>query len=327
MYDRLNFGNHLHMHLFNPISITNQNNSDYHLKDINWDGQSFGYSLLMINDHQRNQFYQAALGDVTDKTVLDIGTGTGLLSVIAVQQGAKKVYAIERNRRNYELAKHFIEQSGLSDRIELICADILSIDQKVWKHDTIDVTITETFANDCFIENFAFLVEHVERTFNLSPDHRWIPDNISLKLALVDIPPLNEFDPGVNISDEYCSQINNAIQIYRNSLYHKYDIGNMPVAQIPRLTPEHMTQVDSYFVNCNLRSYLDSFKYYLTFDHTSMKDPYLKVEWVLHSNNIDYMLNRSPSWRSIAFKIDPAGSSEFYFRFNPYSHALLGSQV
>ena len=99
------------MPIFNTKLSTVENNIDYHLKDINWDGQSFGYSLLMINDQERNQFYRDALGDVTDRVVLDIGSGTGLLSVIAVQQGAKKVYAFEYNRRNYELAKSFIEIS------------------------------------------------------------------------------------------------------------------------------------------------------------------------------------------------------------------------
>lgn len=305
---------------------------DYHLKATNWDGHSFGYSLLMINDHARNQFYRDVIGDVTGKVVLDIGAGTGLLSVIAVQQGAKEVFAYEHNRQNYEIARAFIERSGLSDRIHLICADILSVDNISCPHPSIDVIVTETFANDCFIENFAFLVEHVEKRFNLSEDCRWIPDNITLNISSVDMPSVPEFSPGVDIPNSYRNEINNAIQVFRDTVYHEHNYIarkqiNMPVAQIAKFIPTDMQTLDTFQVDKHLRSRLDESAYSVIIDHADMKNPYIKVDWILHGGAKELMLNNCTSWRSIAFKVDPNGSSDFYFRFNPLTHAFIGSQL
>jgi predicted RNA methylase len=296
------------------------------LRDLNWSGQTFGFDLLMINDQDRNKFYESALIDVQGKTVLDIGAGTGLLSAMAVAHGAKKVYSFERDWRNYEHAKQFINQAGLSNKIELICADILSVDQFCWPHDEIDCVITETFANDCFIENFAFLVEHVEKHFNLALGCKWIPEKISLNIGVVDVAPTQEFDPGVVLPTEYQQQIETAIHIYRDHFYHKHDELNMPVAQIPRINLDNMQELDQFPVNQNLRDRLDSSKYEVCIPHLGMKNPYIKIDWNLCFGDHKLELNRVESWRSIAFKVDPAKSDRFYFRFNPYSHALIGTQ-
>lgn len=79
---------------------------------------------VMIGDRVRTDAFQQALlaqvkeGDV----VVDIGAGTGVLSLFATQAGAKQVYAVERSR----LARHaaaLIEHNGASDRIEVLCGE------------------------------------------------------------------------------------------------------------------------------------------------------------------------------------------------------------
>ena len=55
-----------------------------------------GIYMPMINDTGRNIFYKAAIeAAVPGKVVCDIGTGSGLLSIIAAKAGATKVYAVE----------------------------------------------------------------------------------------------------------------------------------------------------------------------------------------------------------------------------------------
>lgn len=54
-----------------------------------------------------------------DKIVLDIGSGTGVLSIFAAKSGAKHVYGIEK-ANIYIHSRTIIEENGLSDKITII---------------------------------------------------------------------------------------------------------------------------------------------------------------------------------------------------------------
>jgi predicted RNA methylase len=295
-------------------------------KNVNWNGRTFGYDLLMINDRQRNQFYQDALGDIQGAVVLDIGAGTGLLSVMAVMAGARKVYAFERDPNNFLALTQLIADSHLTDKIEIIFEDILEVDRESWSHEPIDVIITETFANDCFLENFGFLCDHVEKHFNLSRQCRWIPEKINLDIAMVDVPLSTEFDPGVAVPQIYSETVGHAIQIYRDSLYQKYSTRNLSVAQIPDSLLGQLTRIYSFSCDGSMISQLSK-SHVVEIDHSRHTNPYLKVEWSLESQGHLLAINQSVSWRSIAYKVDKNRSDNFYLRFNPHSHALLISQI
>ena len=53
----------------------------------------------MLNDVERNRSYEAgieaAVREGGGRTVLDLGAGTGLLSLMAARAGAERVYACE----------------------------------------------------------------------------------------------------------------------------------------------------------------------------------------------------------------------------------------
>jgi protein arginine N-methyltransferase 1 len=53
------------------------------------------------------------------KTVLDVGTGTGILALLAAQSGARKVYAVERGALA-EYATAIVERNHYADQIEVI---------------------------------------------------------------------------------------------------------------------------------------------------------------------------------------------------------------
>lgn len=75
----------------------------------------------MINDTGRMAAYFKVLKTIisSDKVVLDIGTGTGILSLLACHLGAKKVYAIEPADAIW-VAQEIARVNGYSDRIEFI---------------------------------------------------------------------------------------------------------------------------------------------------------------------------------------------------------------
>ncbi|XP_028333230.1 protein arginine N-methyltransferase 7 isoform X9 [Physeter macrocephalus] len=82
----------------------------------------------MLHDKDRNmKYYQgirAAVSRVKDKgqkaLVLDIGTGTGLLSMMAVTAGADFCYAIEVFKPMADAAVKIVEKNGFSDKIKII---------------------------------------------------------------------------------------------------------------------------------------------------------------------------------------------------------------
>jgi predicted RNA methylase len=77
--------------------------------------------MPMINDTGRNVFYKAAIEQsVRGKVVCDIGTGTGLLSILAAKAGAKKIYAVEMDPGRADYARRMFDRLGLSDTIEVI---------------------------------------------------------------------------------------------------------------------------------------------------------------------------------------------------------------
>lgn len=69
----------------------------------------------MLKDTSRTLTYQRAIegnpDDFKDKIVLDIGCGTGILSIFAARAGAKHVYAID-NAEVALFAKEIVKKNG-----------------------------------------------------------------------------------------------------------------------------------------------------------------------------------------------------------------------
>ena len=62
-------------------------------------------------------------GDV----VLDVGAGSGVLSMFAARAGAARVYAVEQTSMAV-LAQELVAANGLSDVIEVIQDDVMDIE-------------------------------------------------------------------------------------------------------------------------------------------------------------------------------------------------------
>ena len=77
----------------------------------------------MLKDSVRTRAYQRAIEDnpqdFEGKVVLDIGCGTGILSIFAARAGAKHVYAIE-NAEIALFAAEIIKKNGFEDKITVI---------------------------------------------------------------------------------------------------------------------------------------------------------------------------------------------------------------
>jgi len=83
-----------------------------------------GYHVPMMNDARRNLAWDAALRRAIrpGMLVFEIGTGAGMLAMMAARAGAAKVVTCETNPVAAELARELAVLNGYADRIEVITA-------------------------------------------------------------------------------------------------------------------------------------------------------------------------------------------------------------
>ena len=84
----------------------------------------------MLADAVRTSIYQKALvenpSDFSGATVLDVGTGTGLLAFFAAQAGARKVYAVEQAAPMAALAALLVKGNHMENVIEVVSGSLES---------------------------------------------------------------------------------------------------------------------------------------------------------------------------------------------------------
>lgn len=113
-------------------------------KDYYFDSYAhFGIHEEMLKDEVRTRSYMHSMVQnkhlFKDKVVLDVGCGTGVLSMFAAKAGARKVYGIECSSI-IDMAREIVQTNGFSDKIELIQGKVEEIDLPVEK---VDIIISE----------------------------------------------------------------------------------------------------------------------------------------------------------------------------------------
>eukprot|EP00997_Jenningsia_sp_PLL12_P011252 NODE_878_length_1397_cov_81.721068_g733_i0.p1 GENE.NODE_878_length_1397_cov_81.721068_g733_i0~~NODE_878_length_1397_cov_81.721068_g733_i0.p1 ORF type:complete len:309 (+),score=69.68 NODE_878_length_1397_cov_81.721068_g733_i0:383-1309(+) len=97
----------------------------------------------MLKDKTRTETYRKAIEnnkeDFRDKIVLDVGAGTGILSMFAARAGAKHVYAVE-NAEIALFAREIVRKNGLSDKITILKGKMEEVQLPVEK---VDIIISE----------------------------------------------------------------------------------------------------------------------------------------------------------------------------------------
>jgi len=147
----------------------------------------------MVSDRPRTNAFAAAIREAVQPgdVVLDVGTGTGILSMLAARAGAKQVYAIDVTDIA-DVATDLIKANGLSDRIQVIHsrADEVQLDQKV------DLLISEWLGNAAYAEGMLHAVVSA-RDHNLASGGRMLPAKVRVLIAPLDEPILyNTEGPG-----------------------------------------------------------------------------------------------------------------------------------
>jgi SAM-dependent methyltransferase len=141
----------------------------------------------MLEDTVRNEAYRQALAKLVKPgdVVLDVGAGTGIMSLFAAKAGAAKVYAVERTP-TAEMALEIIHRNGLENRIQVIEKDIEDVELP----EKVDVIVSEWMGGYGIDENVHTPVL-LARDRWLKPGGKMIPTSVTAWMAPVWNPQLD----------------------------------------------------------------------------------------------------------------------------------------
>ena len=104
---------------------------------------------------------------------MDIGCGTGILSIFAARAGAKHVYAIE-NAEIAHFAREIIQRNGLSDKITVIKGKMEEIELPVKQ---VDLIVSEWMGYFLFYESMLDSVLWARDKY-LAKNGKMLPDRV-----------------------------------------------------------------------------------------------------------------------------------------------------
>ena len=139
----------------------------------------------MLKDSVRTRAYMAAISQsahlMRGKTVLDIGCGTGILSLFAAKAGAARVFGIECSSIA-EQATQIVAANGYSNVVTIIHGKVEEIELPV---DKVDVIISEWMGYFLLYESMLDTVLYARDKW-LAPGGALLPDRCSLHVAAIE---------------------------------------------------------------------------------------------------------------------------------------------
>ncbi|KAF2706301.1 histone-arginine methyltransferase CARM1 [Pleomassaria siparia CBS 279.74] len=147
-----------------------------------------GIHREMIEDRVRTEGYRDFIEKNVDlfkgKTVLDVGCGTGILSLFCARAGAKKVFAVD-NSDIAVRAKEIVKKNGYDDRVEVIQGKIEDFHtQRLIGTGKVDIIISEWMGYGLLFEGMLDSVL-VARDLYLKRDGLMVPSHCTLRVAPV----------------------------------------------------------------------------------------------------------------------------------------------
>lgn len=170
-------------------------------KDYYFDSYShYGIHMEMLKDYHRTTSYRDAMWKNTymfrDKVVLDVGCGTGILSLFAARAGARKVIGIDCSSVAVQ-ARQIVEDNGFGGVITIIQGKVeeLELDEKV------DIIISEWMGYFLLYESMLNTVLYARDKWG-TPNVRILPDHANMYACGINDPVYKEqkFDVWNNVN-------------------------------------------------------------------------------------------------------------------------------
>jgi SAM-dependent methyltransferase len=139
----------------------------------------------IVTDRARNEAYDAALRNAIEPgmRVLEVGTGTGILAMMAARAGAAEVVTCEVNPVIAERARRIIAQNGFADRVRVVAKHSDELKLGVDIASPADVFVSEIISGSLLNEAVLPVVQDVVPRL-LKPDGIVIPFRGAIRVAL-----------------------------------------------------------------------------------------------------------------------------------------------
>ncbi|XP_060802656.1 protein arginine N-methyltransferase 7 isoform X2 [Amyelois transitella] len=165
----------------------------------------------MLHDTERNKKYYRALQLAIEKmhnegkqaNVLDIGTGTGLLSIMAARCGADSIIACEAFKPMAECCAQILARNGVADKITLIPkrSTELTVGDDGDMKQRANILVTEVFDTELIGEGALSTFSHAHKHL-LEEDCIVVPDSAVIYVQLVECPTLQKWNKLNDLADE-----------------------------------------------------------------------------------------------------------------------------
>ena len=146
-------------------------------------------ALLDVSSLQvRTEGYRRAIEDnchlFRGKTIMDVGCGTGILSLMACRAGAKRVYAVDASLWPASVAERVVSENGFRDRVHVFHSKVEDIDVDL---EDVDIIVSEWMGYALLFESMLSSVRHIAHFHNPTYDNfkvlyardRWLrPDGL-----------------------------------------------------------------------------------------------------------------------------------------------------
>ncbi|KAL3068032.1 hypothetical protein niasHT_038022 [Heterodera trifolii] len=170
-------------------AVKSQQINEMTSKDYYFDSYAhFGIHEEMLKDEVRTVTYRNAIYHnrhlFKNKVVMDVGSGTGILSMFAARAGAKKVFAVEYSKMATQ-SKKIIKDNQMDGVIEVIHSKIEDIEQLPGGIEHVDVIVSEWMGYCLFYESMLNTVIYARDKW-LAPDGILFPDKATLFLCAIE---------------------------------------------------------------------------------------------------------------------------------------------
>mmetsp|Transcript_3043 Transcript_3043/g.5233 ORF Transcript_3043/g.5233 Transcript_3043/m.5233 type:complete len:347 (-) Transcript_3043:437-1477(-) len=164
-----------------PSAQTDKTSADYYFDSYS----HFGIHEEMLKDHVRTRAYMNAIMNnafqFKDKIVLDVGCGTGILSLFCAKAGAKHVYGIECSAIA-DQAQQIVRDNNYQDKVTIIKGKVEDIVLPVEK---VDIIVSEWMGYFLFYESMLGTVIYARDKW-LAPGGILLPDKAIIHITAIE---------------------------------------------------------------------------------------------------------------------------------------------